>query len=276
MKSQNFKLSQKSRFFHAFHLVTPSPWPFFTAFIIQAFLISFVLFLHNFENISFKVLLCFFFFCGALFGQFNDVIFESVYQGQHTSYVQKGLRFGFLLFIVSEIFLFFAFFQAFFHSSLAPAIQIGTLQPPLGIAVLNAWEIPLINTLLLLLSGVQATIAHHTIKQQNFIFFKKAYFCLFFAFFLGFLFSCFQLAEYIVASFDISDSVYGSIFYLATGFHGFHVLIGSIFLISMFFRACFFHFQSRFFFGIEAAVQYQHFVDVVQLFSFISIYQWGS
>lgn len=274
MVNQTFLKRQSQQ--HSFHLVTPSPQPIYTAFILQAFLISVVLYLHNFDGAGQRLQFCFLIICGALFGQFNDIIFESVYQGQHTQRVQKGLRFGFLLFIVSEIFFFFAFFQAFFHSSLAPAIQLGTIQPPLGIIVLNAQEIPLINTLLLLLSGVQATIAHHIFKQQNFFFYQKAAFCLLVAFFLGFLFSCFQLAEYIVAIFDISDSVYGSIFYLATGFHGLHVIIGSIFLISMYFRTRLFHFQSRHFFGLEAAVQYQHFVDVVQLFLFVSIYQWGS
>lgn len=259
---------------HPFHLVTASPQPFIMAFNILAFLISFILYMH-FYAFGVNLILSFFFFCLTLLSQFNDIIFESTYQMKHTLRVQKGLRLGMLLFIVSEIMFFFSFFQAFFHSSLAPAIQIGAIWPPKGILVFNPQEIPFLNTLILLLSGIQATLAHHIIKFKQKKFFFLAVFCLSIAICLGILFTFFQIYEYITAPFSISDSIYGSIFYMATGFHGFHVLIGTIFLIIIGFRHYFKHFILIDAVSVDAAIQYWHFVDVVQLFLFISIYQWG-
>lgn len=265
-----------SRYRHSFHLVTPSPWPLLTAFSIQALLVSVVLYLHAFDlQLSF-IYFCFFSFLAMLYGWFNDVIYEATYQGQHSLKVQKGLRLGMVLFILSEVLFFFSFFWAFFHSSIAPAIQIGGVWPPLGVQVLNPWEIPLINTILLLSSGVWATIAHHLFKLKKSFFLNLSVFCLSFAVCLGFFFSCYQFLEYYFAPFDISDSVYGSIFYLATGFHGLHVIIGSIFLLTMLLRARNKHFVNRHFFGVEASIWYWHFVDVVWLFLFISIYWWGA
>jgi cytochrome c oxidase subunit 3 len=265
-----------SKYRHPFHLVTPSPWPLYTAFAVQALLISIVVYCHNYQLDTKFIFLSFFFVLCTLYGWFSDVIFEATYQGMHTNRVQLGLRYGMILFILSEVCFFFSFFWAFFHSSLSPAIQIGAIWPPLGIELLNPWEIPLVNTLLLLLSGVWATVAHHLLKHHKISFIKKVEQCLLFAFLLGFLFSCFQFDEYLVASFEISDSVYGSVFYVATGFHGLHVIIGSIFLISMWFRLKKKHFQNRHFFGVEGAIWYWHFVDVVWLFLFVSIYWWGS
>jgi cytochrome c oxidase subunit 3 len=261
---------------HPFHLVTPSPWPLYTAISVQALLISIVAYLHKYETNATTIFICLICFFAALYGWFNDVIFESTYQGMHTFAVQRGLRYGMLLFIISEVLFFFSFFWAFFHSSLSPAIQIGAIWPPLGIACLNPWELPLINTLLLLLSGCWATYAHHIYRHQILSFFHHAENFLSYAVWFGYWFSLLQLVEYTVAPFDISDSVYGSIFYLATGFHGLHVLIGSIFLLTMWYRSKCYHFYGRHFFGLEAAVWYRHFVDVVWLFLFISIYWWGS
>lgn len=134
MKTSNFLFS---KYRHPFHLVTPSPWPLLTAFSVQALLVSVVLYLHAFDLHLFFVYFCFFGFLAMLYGWFNDVIFESTIQGQHTLKVQKGLRLGMILFILSEVLFFFSFFRAFFHSSVSPAVQIGTIWPPVGIQVLN-------------------------------------------------------------------------------------------------------------------------------------------
>jgi cytochrome c oxidase subunit 3 len=177
-----------------------------------------------------------------------------------------------ILFIVSEVMFFFAFFWAFFHSSLAPTIEIGSVWPPLGIEVLNPWDIPLLNTLILLLSGVTVTWAHHSIVAGER---KQAIISLTLTVSLGIIFTIFQALEYIEANFTISDSVYGSTFYMATGFHGFHVLIGTIFLSVCLLRLFYKHFTRQHHFGFEAAAWYWHFVDVVWLFLFITIYWWG-
>jgi cytochrome c oxidase subunit 3 len=261
---------------HPFHLVTSSPWPFCLSVSIFALLSSIVCFLHHYKNAGYYICLTFFFFCLILINWFNDIIFESTSQLKHTISVQKGLRLGMILFIVSEIMFFFSFFWTFFHSSISPAIQIGTVWPPKGILVLNPWEIPLLNTLILVLSGIWATLAHHILKFKIKKYYYLASFCFDFSILLGLIFTLFQIDEYITAPFTISDSIYGSIFFLATGFHGFHVLVGTLFLIIIRLRHQFSHFIVSTPVGVDAAVWYWHFVDVVWLFLFISIYWWGS
>jgi cytochrome c oxidase subunit 3 len=177
-----------------------------------------------------------------------------------------------ILFIVSEIMFFFAFFWGFFASSLAPTIEIGGIWPPPGINVLNPWEIPLLNTLILLLSGFTCTWAHHAMiegKRQAVIL------SLGLTVILGIIFTGLQAMEYFEADFTISDGIYGSTFFLTTGFHGFHVLVGTTFLVVCFFRVLSYHFTRNHHFGFEAAAWYWHFVDVVWLFLFVSIYWWG-
>ncbi|HEY4874958.1 MAG TPA: cytochrome c oxidase subunit 3, partial [Puia sp.] len=203
----------------------------------------------------------------------RDVIREATFEGMHTRIVQRGLRLGFVLFIVSEVMFFFAFFWAFFHSSLAPTIQIGSIWPPAGIEVFNPFGIPFYNTYILLLSGVTITITHHAmingdarIAKLNFL--KTI--------FLACMFTSLQVFEYLEAPFTIADGIYGSTFYMATGFHGMHVIIGTIFIAVCFVRLIFSHFTKQHHIGFEAATWYWHFVDVVWLFLFVSIYWWGS
>jgi cytochrome c oxidase subunit 3 len=202
----------------------------------------------------------------------RDVVREGTFQGHHTKSVQSGLRWGMLLFIVSEIMFFFAFFWAFFASSLSPSLDIGGVWPPPGIEVLNAWEVPLLNTIILLLSGVTCTWSHNAIVLGDR---NSALISLGFTIFLGALFTCLQGVEYLDANFTMSDGIYGSVFFLATGFHGFHVLIGSTFLFLCLIRLFKHHFTTQHHFGFEAAAWYWHFVDVVWLFLFVSIYWWG-
>jgi cytochrome c oxidase subunit 3 len=154
----------------------------------------------------------------------RDVIREGVFLQNHTSAVDKGLKIGFALFIVSEVMFFFAFFWTFFHSSLSPTIQIGCMWPPVGIVPLAAMEVPLLNTVILLTSGATITIAHYAILAEK----RREVVMGFIATIaLAVLFTYFQYFEYVHSSFDISDSVYGSIFFMSTGFHGFHVIIGT-------------------------------------------------
>ena len=208
----------------------------------------------------------------VMFVWWRDIIRESTYSGYHTSGVQIGLRYGMILFIVSEVMFFFAFFWAFFHSSLSPSVEIGAVWPPKGISVLNPWEIPLLNTLILLSSGASVTWAHHAIVAGNL---KQGCIGLTLTVVLAVFFTFFQGYEYLLAPFTISDGIYGSSFYLATGFHGFHVFIGTVFLLVCLIRLSQYHFTRNHHFGFEAAAWYWHFVDVVWLFLFVSIYYWG-
>jgi len=199
---------------------------------------------------------------------------EGTYEGRHTKIVERGLALGMVLFIISEVMFFFAFFWAYFHVSLSPAMEIGSTWPPTGISVLNPWKVPLLNTAILLLSGVTLTCAHYTlVLGQNR---SQVLLYLFWTIFLGVIFTLFQIYEYIEAPFSIHDGIYGSVFFMLTGFHGFHVLIGTIFIIVMSFRFIFHHFTREHHLGFEAAAWYWHFVDVVWLFLFIFVYCWGS
>jgi len=164
------------------------------------------------------------------------------------------------------------FFGHFFHSSFNPSQAIGGVWPPAFFEVLNAWEIPFLNTVILLNSGATVTWAHHAIVWGNK---KSASLALICTILLAIVFTALQLFEYISSTFFISDGIYGSCFYMATGFHGFHVFIGTCFLLVCLIRLHLGHFTKEHHFGFEAAAWYWHFVDVVWLFLFVTIYWWG-
>jgi len=208
-----------------------------------------------------------------MFQWWRDVSREATFQGHHTVPVGVGLRWGMILFITSEVLFFFAFFWAFFHSSLAPTVELGSHWPPTGIEPLNPFHVPLLNTAVLLASGVTVTWAHHSLLAGNR---AEATQALALTITLGMYFTALQLFEYIQAPFTIADAAYGSTFFVATGFHGLHVIIGSSFLTVCLLRQIRFHFSNNHHFGFEAAAWYWHFVDVVWLFLFVSIYWWGS
>lgn len=258
---------------HSFHLVDPSPWPIVAAFSALMLTFGGVMYMHGYKGGGF---LSFSGFCMILFVMFvwwRDIIREGTFEGQHTKSVQTGLKLGVLLFIVSEIMFFVAFFWAFFHSSLNPGLAIGGVWPPAYLETLDPWKIPLLNTLILLTSGASVTWAHHSIVYGSKF---QASLSLVITILLAIIFTGLQGYEYITAPFDISDGVYGSCFYMATGFHGFHVFIGTCFLAVCLFRLYLNHFTREHHLGFEAAAWYWHFVDVVWLFLFISIYWWGS
>jgi len=236
---------------HSFHLVDPSPWPIITSALLLGFTSGTAMWFHNYvggleiSTISFIGL----FITMSLW--FRDIVREATFQGMHTRQVQNGLRMGVILFITSEVLFFFSFFFAFFHSSLVPTIEIGSVWPPLGIAPLNAFEVPLLNTIILLTSGVTVTWAHHAIVAGQR---TQAIQALALTVLLGLIFTSLQYMEYVEAAFTIADSVYGSIFYMATGFHGIHVIVGTILLIVSLIRVISFHFTREHHFGFEAAL----------------------
>ena len=202
----------------------------------------------------------------------RDIRREGAIQGLHTSIVELGLRWGIALFIISEIFFFLRFFWAFFHRRLSPNIEIGSVWPPFGIKVFNPFQVPLLNTVILLSSGIRVTWAHHSLLIGNY---SQTKIGLIVTILLGVYFSILQILEYFEASFTFADRIYGSTFFIATGFHGLHVIIGTLFLIVILIRHIKWEFRKDHHFGFEAAAWYWHFVDVVWLFLYIMIYWWG-
>lgn len=255
---------------HPFHLVDYSPWPLTGAIGAITTVSGIIKWFHQYDTSLF--------FLGnvitilTVYQWWRDVSREGTYQGLHTYAVTIGLRWGIILFILSEILFFVRFFWAFFHRSLSPAIELGASWPPAGIISFNPFQIPLLNTAILLASGVTVTWAHHSLIEGNHSQTSQG---LFFTVLLGIYFSILQAYEYIEAPFTIADSIYGSTFYMATGFHGVHVLIGTTFLLTCLLRHLNNHFSKNHHFGFEAAAWYWHFVDVVWLFLYITIYWWG-
>nr|QZI85969.1 cytochrome c oxidase subunit III [Rhynocoris fuscipes] len=255
---------------HPYHLVDVSPWPLTGSIGAMTLTSGMVMWFHKndmslyFLGVTILIL--------TMIQWWRDVTREGTYQGKHTLAVTKGLKLGMILFIISEVFFFVSFFWGFFHSSLSPAIEISSW-PPQGILTFNPMHVPLLNTMVLLCSGMTVTWAHHSLMEKNYSQTKSA---LIITIALGVYFTILQAYEYYEASFTISDSVFGSCFFMATGFHGIHVIIGTTFLAVCLMRHLFNHFSSKHHFGFEAAAWYWHFVDVVWLFLYISIYWWGS
>jgi cytochrome c oxidase subunit 3 len=262
---------------HPYHLVDPSPWPAVGA--IAAFLLALggIAYMHGASllwTIPGALLVLY-----TMFVWWHDVIKEGE-QGFHTPVVQIGLRYGMILFIASEVMFFVAWFWAFFASSLDPSdpMQVARAEftgghwPPEGIEVFDPWHLPLYNTLILLTSGTTVTWAHHALLHND----RKGLLQgLTLTIVLGLLFTGVQAWEYSHAAFSFAGNIYGATFFMATGFHGFHVIIGTIFLIVCLVRAYLGHFTPKGHFGFEAAAWYWHFVDAVWLFLFFCIYVWG-
>lgn len=256
---------------HYFHIVDQSPWPLTAsigATIITTGLISWF---HSFNYSILTIGLLVLFF--TTFQWWRDVSRERTLQGLHTINVTRGIRWGIILFIISEILFFFSFFWAFFHRSLSPINEVGLIWPPIGINIFNPIQVPLLNTIILLSSGVSVTWTHHSLIENNY---TQSLQGILLTVILGTYFTFLQGFEYLEAPFSLADSTYGSTFFIATGFHGLHVIIGSSFLLVCILRHYFNHFSSYHHFGFEAAAWYWHFVDVVWLFLYISIYWWGA
>lgn len=253
-------------FNHPFHLVSLRPWPILGSLRILNIIFGIVDWFNRFNNtqniirIITVILIC--------YQWWRDVVRESTWQGLHTLKVFKGLQLGIILFITRELFFFISFFWSFFHISLSPDIELGLIWPPKGVIFFNPIEIPLLNTIILLLSGFTVTWSHYSLLIQK----KEFKTSLLLTCLLGIYFTFIQFYEYKESFFCISDSVFGSTFYIITGFHGIHVIVGTLFLLVNFFRSLKNHFSNIHHFGFEAAAWYWHFVDVVWLFLYIFIY----
>lgn len=262
---------------HDYHLVDPSPWPAFGALSAFTMAIGAVLCMKASEY-DWSVWPYVIFFGGTLgvlytmLVWWRDITDEAENKGYHTPVVQLHMRYGMILFIASEVMFFVAWFWAFFGAAFYPNEGMGNIWPPEGIEVFDPWHLPFVNTVILLLSGTTVTWAHHALKEGD----RKGLIQgLTYTVILGALFSIVQVYEYVHAPFGFTDGIYASTFFMATGFHGFHVFVGTIFLLVCLFRAMKGHFKPDHHFGFEAAAWYWHFVDVVWLFLFICIYWWG-
>ena len=260
------------------HLVRPSIWPILGALAAGIMMGGAVLFMHK-EKIG-KIdlgvgwpMVGLVLVLAIMFVWWRDVIHESSVEKAHSSVVKIGLRYGMALFIASEVMFFSAFFWAYYSAALFPPEVLGGVWPPANIKTFDPFDMPFIMTLILLLSGTTVTWAHHAAlegDQKNLV---KALAC---TVALGFSFSCCQAYEYHHAEFSLKSGMFGSTFFMATGFHGLHVIIGTIFLAVCLWRAAKGHFTPNSHFGLEAAAWYWHFVDVVWLFLFGSVYWYGS
>ncbi|HOO51503.1 MAG TPA: cytochrome c oxidase subunit 3 [Alphaproteobacteria bacterium] len=270
---------------HPYHLVRPSVWPMVGAFAGGLFALGMVLFMHDVEIGGMKPglwapLVGVLSILAVMFFWWKDVIFESVTEGVHNKITEKGLRMGMALFIASEVMFFVAFFWAFFDVSVFAdeAIQYLRVEytqgvwPPPMIHAVPPFDLPFLMTMILLLSGTTVTWAHHAILKGNQ---KSATEALIYTVLLGVIFLGMQVFEYMHAHFGFTEGSFASTFYMATGFHGFHVFVGTIFLGVCLVRNMKGHFKPDRHFGFEAAAWYWHFVDVVWLFLFIAVYVWG-
>ena len=265
---------------HPYHLVDPSPWPIIGASAGLVLAMGLLMFMHELKGGAIVLGIGSILTLATMVVWWRDVINEGEHQGHHTTIVQLGLRYGMVLFIASEVMFFLAWFWAFFDASLfsgeliqeSRVAHTGGHWPPDGVEVFNPWHLPLLNTVILLTSGATVTWAHHALREN-----KRGglIWGLVLTVVLGVAFTCIQAYEYAHAGFGFTDGIYSSTFFMATGFHGAHVIIGSIFLMVCLGRSLAGHFKPDHHFGFEAAAWYWHFVDVVWLFLFFAIYWWG-
>ena len=267
---------------HSYHLVDPSPWPIVGA--VSAFLLAVGLIVWMRHMVSAAPIIFGIGAIGVLYTMFawwRDVIREAEYEGHHSRVVQLSHRYGMILFIASEVMFFVAWFWAYFNVALFPANPhdvmrtelLGGTWPPKGIETFDPWHLPLLNTLILLTSGTTVTWAHHALLENDRQGLKWGLIC---TILLGLSFTCIQAYEYSHAHFAFSGHIYGATFFMATGFHGAHVIIGTIFLSVCLLRAFLGQFKPNQHLGFEFAAWYWHFVDVVWLFLFTCIYVWGA
>jgi cytochrome c oxidase subunit 3 len=261
---------------HDFHILEPSKWPAIAAFSLFVLPIGALMFIHEKPFGGAVMAIGFLMVFYVMFGWWRDVTREGAH---HTSAVQMGLRLGMALFILSEVMFFFAFFFSYFKAAIEPVglldgvwVVAEGIFPPKGVVTFDPWDIPLLNTLILLLSGTTVTWAHYALLQNNR---QDVIRGLTATVALGVTFTALQAYEYGHAVFGFKDGIYSTNFYMATGFHGFHVIIGTIFLAVCLVRAGKGELTEKNHLGFEFAAWYWHFVDVVWLFLFTFVYVWG-
>jgi len=255
-----------------YHLVTTSPWPILVSFSLLTLTIGAVMYMHGFYKGETILSTGFVLTLSGMMFWFRDVITEGTKLGDHTKEVVLGLFYGIILFIISEIFAFLSVFWAYGHASLSPAIEIGGYWPPMGITPLNPFAIPLLNTFLLLSSGATVTYGHHALIGGNR---SAAIEGTLITIIFAIIFTALQGFEYMQAPFTIADGAFGSAFFVSTGLHGLHVIVGTIFILFGFSRIINYHLTTNHHQGFEGGIIYWHFVDVVWLFLFAVVYCWG-
>nr|YP_009417634.1 cytochrome c oxidase subunit III [Japanagallia spinosa]ARX63984.1 cytochrome c oxidase subunit III [Japanagallia spinosa] len=256
---------------HPFHLVDNSPWPISGSLGLMTTTSGMIMWFHKMNHIL--MLIGIMIISLTMIQWWRDVTRESTFQGMHTKKVSMSMKIGMIMFITSEIMFFSSFFWTFMHSSLSPNVEIGMTWPPSGIKVFNPMNIPMLNTMILLSSGMSMTWAHNSIINKNF---SQLIQSMYITIILGLYFSLLQFYEYYESPFSISDSIYGSTFFMSTGFHGIHVIIGTMFIMVSTLRINKLHMSDKHHIGFEASAWYWHFVDVVWLFLYLLIYWWGS
>uniref|UniRef100_A0A343VVJ1 Cytochrome c oxidase subunit 3 n=1 Tax=Bothromesostoma personatum TaxID=27905 RepID=A0A343VVJ1_9PLAT len=256
-----------------FHNVEKSPWPIFVSFILFGFLLNTVFFFHNLVSSSI-IFIFLFLLIISLYFWWKDVINESNL-GFHNYFIINNFYVGMLIMISSEIFFFLSFFWAFFHNCWFPGVDLGSIWPPAGLEflVVDSFSVPFLNTIILLSSGISVTWAHYSLIAGNS---NNLLISLVLTVLLGLLFLSLQIFEYSSCQFSFNSLVFGSCFYMLTGFHGAHVIVGTIFLFICLLRAILFHLNSNHHVGFELAIWYWHFVDVVWLFLFIFVYWYSN
>jgi cytochrome c oxidase subunit 3 len=265
-------IKKKNNQIHSYHLVDPSPWPIFAATGALSATSGAVMWFHYYSGGAWLLILGLIIIVFVMAAWWRDIIRENSFEGNQTTQVEIGLRMGMILFIVSEIMFFFGFFWAFFYSGISPDLGTGSVWPPVDVNVFDPWGVPFLNSLILLSSGSTVTVCHNAIIEGDR---PVAIISLIITILLAIAFTAFQVLEYMHSSFTISDSVYGCCFFMATGFHGFHVFVGTCFLTVCLYRIYSFHYTKENHMGFEAAAWYWHFVDFVWLFLFLAVYWWG-
>lgn len=258
---------------HLFHILPTNPWPLFVGIGLFFFTSALTFYMHGIYETSIIFCVAFIILFKSCYTWVKDIISEATYNGDHTIAVQTGITWGFLLFLLSEVMLFFGFFWAFFHSSLSPSILIGSTFPPIGLVIIPPLLFPLYNTCLLLLSGITVTWLHKAINLKSY---KESIDAFFLTIFLGFCFFILQMLEYYESPFDFNSSIYGCTFFMLTGLHGFHVFVGILCLIFSYLRLIANHYTNTHHNGLLFAIWYWHFVDIIWIFLYIVIYLYGS
>ena len=256
---------------HPYHLVDKRPWPITRSLGLLTIISGMIIWFHTNENwlLIFRIIITII----TIIQWWRDVIRESTFQGIHTNKVILRIKIGIIIFITSEVLFFRSFFWAFIHRRLSPNIEIGIIWPPIGIKSFNPIDIPILNTIILLSSGISLTWPHNSLINNNFTQTTQS---IIITIILGLYFSIIQIYEYLESPFSIADSIYGSTFFIRTGFHGIHVIVGTIFIIISILRIKNLQISKTHHIGFESSAWYWHFVDVVWLFLYLLIYWWGN